>query len=107
MSELVVGLESDVRLGMERPGLPDSLRRQLLNLDGWNVERDAMQMRNDWLQAERDEIVEYVRTLKKLALYMNAKSSTGDKPFPKISFENVEKNLPDYLREEIDVSTYA
>lgn len=105
MSEYAVGLAEITPIEIEGLGLPKPLRKRLLDQDNSNLERDALRMRNEWLQAERDEIVEYVRTLKKLAIYMNEKTSSSVKFLPRINFDRVEQNLPEYLRKEIEVNT--
>jgi hypothetical protein len=106
MSEMVVGTENEICASIrnERPGLPDTLRNWLVYPDALNLERESIQMHNEWLQAERDEIVQYVRTLKKLALHLNGKNAMGNNYASRITFEKAEKDLPDYLRKEVEVS---
>jgi hypothetical protein len=105
MSEMVVSTEKEICASIrnDSPGLPEVLRNWLVYPDALNLEREADRMQNEWLQAERDEIVQYVRTLKKLALHLDGKNVMGNKYAPRISFEKAEKNLPEYLRKEVEV----
>jgi hypothetical protein len=109
MSEIVVGTDEEIYLsGLdEKPGLPEALRKWLAYPDEWVMERDAIQMQNDLLQAERDELVQYVKNLKKLAIYLIGNTENGENNLSNINFEKVEKYIPGYLRKEIEVDIYA
>lgn len=109
MSEIVVETENEIYVsGLdEKPGLPEALRKWLVYPDEWVMERDAIQMQNELLQAERDELMQYVKNLKKLAVYLIGKTELGEKNLSNINFEKAEKYLPGYLRKEIEVDIHA
>jgi hypothetical protein len=109
MSEIVVGTEKEIHLsGLdEKPGLPDALRNWFVYPDEWVKEQDALKMQNEWLQAEREEILQYVKNLKMFAVYLSGKTKIGENNLSNINFERAEKNLPEYLRKEIEVDISA
>ena len=109
MSETEFGIEREIHTsGLdEKPSLPDSLREWLVYPDEWVMERDAIQMQNELLQTERDELLQYVRNLKKLAVYLSGKTSIGENYLSTINFEKAEENLLDSLRKQIKVALYA
>lgn len=108
MSDQLVDFEETLEIGIEGEArLPEKLLEWLLYPDEWVMEREAMQMQNDLLQAERDELVEYVRNLKKLALYLVDNSNQVTRKLSPLDFSEVEKKLPGYLRKEIEVGIHV
>jgi hypothetical protein len=109
MSEIAGGTEKEIYLcGLDKkPGLPDALRNWFVYPDELVKEQDALKMQNEWLQAEREEILQYVKNLKMFAVYLSGKTKIVDNNLSNINFERAEKNLPEYLRKEIEVDIYA
>jgi hypothetical protein len=119
MSEIVFETEKEIYISSpnEKPGLPEALRKWLVYPDEWTMERDSIQMQNDLLQAERDELLQYVKNLKKLAVYLIGKTELSESnlsniDFDKanlsnIDFDKAEKYIPGYLRKEIEIDMHA
>ncbi len=106
---MIVGNEKEIYVsGLDdKQGLPDALRKLLVYPDEWVMERDGLQMQNDLFQAERDELMQYVKNLKRLAIYLIGKTELGENNLSNINFEKAEKYLPGYLRKEIEIDIYA
>lgn len=109
MSEIIVENEKGILLSglEENPGLPGALRKWLEYPDDLVRERDAIQLHNEWLQAEREEILRYIKNLKMLVMYLSGKNKINESDLSNINFVRAEKNLPEYLRNEIEVDGYA
>jgi hypothetical protein len=91
---------------LERSGLPDSLRRQFSYPDEWIREREAAELENEWLQAERDEVMQYVRILKKLAIYLAGKADINSEKLSSGFFTKAEKNIPEHLQREMEIEAH-
>ena len=109
MSEIIVENEKGILLSglEENPGLPDELRKWLEYPDELVRERDAIQLHNEWLQAEREEILRYLKNLKMLVINLSGRNRINENDLSNINFVRAEKNLPEYLRNEIEVDVYA
>jgi hypothetical protein len=108
MSDQLIDFEKTLEIGFEgETRLPEKLLEWLVYPDKWVKELEAIQMQNDLLQAERDELVDYVRNLKKLALYLINNSSQAVEKLSHLNFSEVEKNFPGYLRNEIEVEIHC
>ena len=108
MNEKLVDFQEKIVVGQdENSTLPESLLEWLIYPNQWVMERDSMQMQNDLLQAERDELLDYVLNLKKLAIYLYGCSNMASEHLSKIDFSEVEKKLPGYLRKEIEIDISA
>jgi hypothetical protein len=106
MSEIELAIENEIHIsGLdEKQNLPKSLQEWLVLPDEWVMELDATQLQNDLLLAERDELVEYVKNLKKLAIYLISKTELSERNLSCINFDMAEKYLPGYLRKEIEIN---
>jgi len=109
MAEMLVrNMEEISSFGLvENVGLPDALRRQFLCSDEWSSNQESLEMRNEWLVAEREEVMPYVILLKKLAVYLAGKTDISTEKLSGTLFEKAEQNLPEYLRSEIEVDIQA
>ena len=109
MSEIEFETEREIYINdvEGKSSLPDSLREWLVYPDDWVKERDAIQMQNDLLQAERDELLQYVKNLKKLAIFLIRKTELSERNLSNINFDSAEKYLPGYIREVIEVDIQA
>ena len=109
MSEIIVENKKETLLISleEKPGLPDALRKWLEYPDEWVRERDEIILQNEWLQAEREEILRYLKNLKMLVINLSGRNRINENDLSNINFERAEKNLPEYLRNEIEVDVYA
>jgi hypothetical protein len=83
--------------------LPNTLRNWFEAPDQWSRNQESLEMRNEWLSAERDDVVQYVKMLKKLALYL-ARNSRGMKGKAlRTFFTKAEQDFPNYLRIEMAI----
>lgn len=107
MNEIESATENEIHIsGLdEKQSLPKSLREWFDLPDDLVMERDSNQLQNDLLLAERDEMIEYVKNLKKLAIYLIAKTEFSERNLSNINFDMAEKYLPGYLRKEIEINT--
>jgi hypothetical protein len=106
MSEIYTETEVVMYKDIQTEGgsLPESLRKQLLYPDGWIKENEAVKFENEWLMAEREEIVSYVKTLKMLSLYLTGKTSIPREELLGNYFAKAEQNFPEHLRSELEIS---
>ena len=88
---------------VEQVALPESLRKQFMYPDEWIKQQDAIQTENEWLIAERDEVMQYVKTLKMLTIYLTGKTSIPRDKLLGEYFKKAEEKFPEYLRKEINV----
>jgi hypothetical protein len=84
--------------------LPKSLRNWFEAPDHWSKNRESLAMQNEWLSAERDEVVQYVKLLKKMALYLARKTEGNTDRSLLNFFQKAEQSFPDYLCNEIAIS---
>jgi hypothetical protein len=87
----------------QNKGVSERCHRIFTISDGSMSKKDAIEMGFGLLLAQRDELVEYVKTLKVLAIYLAG--STGIHP-EKLSakfFKRAEQHFPEYMRKEMDV----
>ena len=105
MSESMVMTEIEIKDldREEHVGMPEALRKQFMYPDAWVKQQDAIQTENDWLIAERDEVMQYVKTLKMLTIYLTGKTSIPRDRLLMEYFKKAEENFPEYLRKEINV----
>jgi hypothetical protein len=105
MSESMVMTEIEIKDldREEHVGMPEALRKQFMYPDAWIKQQDAIQTENDWLIAERDEVMQYVKTLKMLTIYLTGKTSIPRDRLLMEYFKKAEENFPEYLRKEINV----
>jgi hypothetical protein len=105
MSEINVSTEIEVISGLqtESAGLPEALRKQFMYPDEWIKEQEAVEMENQWISAERDEVVQYVKTLKMLSVYLTGKTSIPREKLLGEYFRKVEQNFPEYLQKEMEI----
>jgi hypothetical protein len=89
----------------EESGLPESLRKQFANPDALVKVQEAIEIENEWLLAEREEMVEYIRTLKKLAVYLAGKTDTCSDARCGGFFNKAERLFPNYLQKEIEIGS--
>jgi predicted nuclease with TOPRIM domain len=95
--EIFEGVQTDMQ------SFPDTLRRQFMYPDEWSNEQEDLRMENEWLQAERDEVVEYIKTLKILSIYLNGKTSVPHENIVGDYFRRAEQNFPEYLQKELAI----
>ena len=89
----------------EMASLPEALQKWLVYPDELSSKQETLEMENELLLAEREEVVQYVRILKKLAVYLAGKTDVSAEKLNNDFFAKAEKNLPDYLREELGVAS--
>jgi hypothetical protein len=89
----------------EMVSLPEALQKWFVYPDEWSSKQEALEMENELLLAEREEVVQYVRILKKLAVYLAEKTDVSTETLFETFFFKAEINLPDYLREELEVAS--
>ena len=106
MAEMLVRTKEEISsIGLnENVGLPDALRRRFGYSDEWSRDQESLEMRNEWLVAEREEVMQYVILLKKLAVYLAGKTDISTEKLSGTLFMKAEQSLPEYLRKEIEVS---
>jgi len=109
MTEMVVETEKEIFTSGsdEKAGLPDALRKWFVYPDEWSRNQESLEMRNEWLLAEREEVMQYVILLKKLAVYLAGKTDISIEKLSGTLFKNAEQFLPEYLRKEIEVGLVA
>jgi len=109
MSEINVGAEIEVINGLltESPGLPETLRKQFMYPDEWIKEQEAVEMEKQWISAERYEIVQDVKTLKMLSVYLTGKTSIPREKLLGDYFRKAEQNFPEYLQKEMEITLSA
>jgi hypothetical protein len=83
--------------------LPEALRKQFMYPDEWIKEQEAVEMENQWISAERDEVVQYVKTLKMLSVYLTGKTSIPREKLLGEYFRKTEQNFPEYLQKEMEI----
>jgi hypothetical protein len=84
-------------------GLPERFHRISTIPNGMMSKQDAIEMRFGLLLAERDELVEYVKALKVLAVYLAGSTSIRPENISARYFTKAEQNFPEYMRREMDV----
>ena len=83
--------------------LPNSLSAWFEVPDHWSRTQESLELRNEWLSAERDDVVQYVKMLKKLAVYLAGKAEGSTNIHLGTFFKKSEENFPDYLCNEIAI----
>ena len=83
--------------------LPVTLRNWFEIPDRWSRDQESLKMRHNWLLAERDEVVQYVKMLKKLAVYLGRKTNGNVHLKLGAFFEKAEQNFPEYLCNEMAI----
>lgn len=101
-----IGLEVEQYedIWIEGSSMPESLRKELLYPDGWMKEKEAIQLENEWLVAEREEVIRYIKTLKMLSLYLTGKTNIPREKLLGDYFQKAEQDFPEYLRKDLEIS---
>ncbi|MBW1672563.1 MAG: hypothetical protein JRJ45_02770 [Deltaproteobacteria bacterium] len=105
MNNKLVGTEKTIskKLLYEKDGLPEILSQLFEDPDEWIREQEAFHKRNENLLAEHDELIQYVKALKMLAVYLTDKNNMNRENLSGMYFEKAEEQLPEDLRKEIGV----
>lgn len=82
--------------------------RELFASSGsWMSKHDAIEKGVESLLADRDELIEYVKALKALAIYLTNTTHIRPHQLSEEYFLRAEENFADYLRREIDVDVQS
>ena len=105
MTETLVGTEKEIfPSGLDlHASLPDELRTWFVYPDEWTKNQESLEMRNEWLLAEREEVIQYVKLLKKLVVYLAEKTEISTDVVSRKFFSKAEQHLPRYVCKEIEV----
>jgi hypothetical protein len=79
------------------------MRSLFTNSEGWNTKQEAIEMGFELLFAERDELLDYVKALKTLAVYLTGRTKIRSENLIHGYFVSAEKNFPEYIRREMSV----
>jgi hypothetical protein len=106
MSEMVTGTEMEMyhEIRTEGASLPEALRKEFMYPDNWAKEKEAVQIENEWLIAEREEVLGYIKTLKMLSLYLTGKTNVPREKLLNDYFRKAEQDFPEYLQKELEIS---
>jgi hypothetical protein len=105
MIETLVGTKNEIAPNgkVKSADLPDELRSWFVCPDEWIKNQESLEMRNEWLLAEREEVIQYVKILKKLVVYLAEKTEISTDVLSRKIFSKAEHFLPEYMRKEIEV----
>jgi hypothetical protein len=82
--------------------------RELFASSGcWMGKQDAIEMGIESLISDRDELVEYVKALKILAVYLVGTNQIRPIQLSEEYFVKAEKNFSDTVRREIDIDVHS
>jgi hypothetical protein len=84
-------------------GLPDELRSWFVCPDEWIKDQESLEMRHEWLLAEHEDVIRYVKLLKKLVVYLAEKTEISADVLSRKVFSKAEQYLPEHVRKEIEV----
>ena len=79
------------------------LHRLFANSNGRIRKHDSIEMGFELSLAERDELIEYVKALKILAIYLSGRRNIRPENLSDDYFIKAERNFPEYRRREMDV----
>jgi ribosomal protein S18 len=95
---------SNSRDGSEPQLNPSTRMRSLFtHSGGWNTKQEAIEMGFELLFAERDELIDYVKALKTLAVYITGRTKIRSENLINGYFVSAEKNFPEHMRREMSV----
>ena len=105
MSVELVVIEKEISKNVldEKADLPEVLCQLFEDPDEWLSEQVAIHERNKCLLVEREELLQYVKALKMLAVYLTDKNNMSRENLSGFYFEKAEEQFPEDLRNKIGV----